>query len=537
MQPIKRQPSSARSRWEVCGLLLPLVVFAFLATYRVHRPGLYYDEMFVIGPAFGVAAYKTFLGIPILVSSYVGADKAWLYPPIFGLFGISAWSVRVPAMLISCGTLFLGYLLIRNVLNFRWAILFSVACAVHPGFIFLTKVDWGPEVIMLFLKALSLLLCFRWLDGQSKSCWSVLIISALGFLDKFNYIWFIIALTVASCVIYPEVVWGKLRRVGRIGLTILSIGLAGSAVIALWIILPLLQTPHVSLSSHRLLSIWSLYEFTNNGGGTALMWFKSRLPLPMWSGWLIAATTIAFLLLLLIRRLTSGSKEIDRRVLRFCLWCVLMFSIIFVQIALTPQAGGVHHTIMLFPFDLLACFSAAYLLTRALPQSKRWLGLTLEYSVLCLWLVASLVSVGLHFRAFKNTDGFYGRFSPRIEELAKYLDKKAATADAIYVVEWGIGNQLRALCTPAVAAKVRDYWPAFQGWAPNNADAQRTFTALFPPKERSLYVSFTKENPVLLSAQTNFADMAALSPKSTRPVAGFPSKLATTYQLFQSYPR
>ena len=192
-------------------LLVPLLVFLVLAIYKIHRPGLYYDEMFVISPAFKVPAYRTWFRVPLQISPYVGAEKAWIYPPIFALFGVSALSIRLPAILISCGTLVLGYSLVRRILSPGWALAFSIACAVHPAFIFLTKVDWGPQVIMLLLKALCLLLCFRWLDGTTKTCWSVLGLWVLGFLDKFNFVWFVIALVIATCAIYRDVILRKVK--------------------------------------------------------------------------------------------------------------------------------------------------------------------------------------------------------------------------------------------------------------------------------------------------------------------------------------
>src|SRR5207237_791075 len=148
--------------------------------------------------ATGTPAYRTFFGLPLLISQYVGADKSWFYPPIFALFGVNALSIRLPAILISCGTLVLGYALVRRILTPRWAIAFSAACAVHPSFIFLTKVDWGPVVPMLFLKALCLVLLFRWLEGPRRIYWSLPGVFALGFLDKFNFIWLVVALLVAT---------------------------------------------------------------------------------------------------------------------------------------------------------------------------------------------------------------------------------------------------------------------------------------------------------------------------------------------------
>lgn len=524
------------ARWELFAVTFPVLIFIVLATYKIHRPGLYYDEMFVISPAFKVPAYRTWLGVPIQISPYVGANKAWIYPPIFALFGVSALSVRLPAILISCGTLVLGYALIRRILSPVWALAFSCACAIHPAFIFLTKVDWGPQVIMLFLKALCLLLCFRWLDGTKKTCWSVLGLWVLGFWDKFNFVWFVIALVVATCAIYRDVLLCKIRTL-RPGLLVSAgIGLVASGLLTLWIIFPLLKSPSTSALANRLIQIWALYEYTCTGFATAVMWFKSVPLFPWWTGWAVIALTIIFLVLALVSYAEgeSPSMRIDRRTLRFCLWCLLMFGIVFLEIALTPQAGGAHHTIMLFPFDLMACFSAAYLLAHSAPARKRRLILLLQGAVLCFWAASNLESLTIHFHKFKDTDGFWGRFSPRIEALAKFLDEKGREADAIYCIEWGLGNQLRALCKPEIAAKIWDDWPIFETWSVNAPDAVAIARQKVPPQGKVLYLSFTKKEPVSRVAQDHFANMQVAAGRMARPMTHLPANLATTYQVFQT---
>ena len=79
---------------------------------------------------------------------------------------------------------------------------------------------------------------------------------------------------------------------------------------------------------------------------------------------------------------------------------------------------------MLFPFDLLACFSAAYLFANSISGRKRGLVLLAQGCILCLWTASNLESLTIHFGKFKDAAGFYGRFSPRIESLAKFLNKE-----------------------------------------------------------------------------------------------------------------
>ena len=202
-------------------LALPslLLLYLALATYKIHLPGLYYDEMLFVGPAAGERPYLRVWGLPLLTFPYIGALKAWLYTPIFKLVEPSAVSIRLPAILISCGTLTFGYLLLRRILTPRWAIVFTLACAYHPGFVLLTRVDLGPIALMLFFKALCLYLLFRWLETPRFLSWSlsvVVVTCALGFFDKFNFIWFVVAVVFSTLAVYGREIFQKgAKRIGE----------------------------------------------------------------------------------------------------------------------------------------------------------------------------------------------------------------------------------------------------------------------------------------------------------------------------------
>src|SRR5215813_5473696 len=96
------------AKWELFVLLGLLAVYLGLATYKLHLPGLYYDEMLFVGPAAGERPYVKFFGLPLLIFPYIGALKSWIYTPIFAVFGVSPVTIRLPAIIISCGTLALG---------------------------------------------------------------------------------------------------------------------------------------------------------------------------------------------------------------------------------------------------------------------------------------------------------------------------------------------------------------------------------------------------------------------------------------------
>ena len=61
------------ARWEMLALPSLLLLYLALATYKIHLPGLYYDEMLFVGPAAGERPYLRVWGLPLLTFPYIGA--------------------------------------------------------------------------------------------------------------------------------------------------------------------------------------------------------------------------------------------------------------------------------------------------------------------------------------------------------------------------------------------------------------------------------------------------------------------------------
>jgi len=62
-------------------------------------PEIYYVELLFVSAAMGrheafQMPYRSWLGLPIMIFPYIGALKAWIYAPIFRLFGVSALTIR-----------------------------------------------------------------------------------------------------------------------------------------------------------------------------------------------------------------------------------------------------------------------------------------------------------------------------------------------------------------------------------------------------------------------------------------------------------
>ena len=97
MNPVNKLKTIFTAEFALLVSLLTLYVIA--ATAYIQYPGLHYDEMLFVNAALG-AIDNSFIvekigSVPIYLCTYMGALKAYLYYPIFVLFGVSALSVRL----------------------------------------------------------------------------------------------------------------------------------------------------------------------------------------------------------------------------------------------------------------------------------------------------------------------------------------------------------------------------------------------------------------------------------------------------------
>src|SRR6266403_4760543 len=183
--------------------------FIFLATYRIDLPGLYMDEVDFVNAARG-APDNTMIhmrlgSVPLFIMPYLGALKAWIYAPIFGLFGVSALTIRLPAILIAAVTLLIFYQLMRAQLGPVWATIGLWIMMVDPANLFPSRLDWGPTVLMHFFQAAIFALWFSYRD--KPTLWKIVLIcicAGLGFFDKFNFIWLVVAFVIAVSLCYPD---------------------------------------------------------------------------------------------------------------------------------------------------------------------------------------------------------------------------------------------------------------------------------------------------------------------------------------------
>lgn len=196
---------------------ISILVFFLTGLALIPYPGLQNDELFFSGPLYfaDAAVYRWQFGatkIPVMLLSYSGALKTWLYWLLFRVFEPNLWSVRVPMLLAGMATIWLTWIWVRRLAGPRAAALASVFLATDTLFLMTGVFDWGPVALQhLFLMA-GLVAFDRWLR-IAKTPWLALaaLLWGLGLWDKALLIWPLSGLALASICIYPRQTLSRLR--------------------------------------------------------------------------------------------------------------------------------------------------------------------------------------------------------------------------------------------------------------------------------------------------------------------------------------
>jgi 4-amino-4-deoxy-L-arabinose transferase-like glycosyltransferase len=455
-------------------LFLGFGIYLFFSLAHLSLPGLQYDEVLFTNAALGDVD-GTFVDwkirvfhrtIPLMLMSYIGALKALIYAPIFRFIGMNALTARLPVVLLGLASLILTYALLRRMLGTRTALVTLILLAADPSFIFSVKLDWGPVALMMVLKAASLYLLWRWLEGGNKGfllAGSFLL--GLGVYDKITFTWYVVGLLIAlPCCFWRELKSRMNWREMSLSMLAFAIGCSPLIVFNLthW-----MQTFHghgitigrwgESLSYRYNLFCTTLgggavYDFVNHldvGNYTALAQkghtggldaFLSALAgLPLRSTLmpqLFVLSLMGLLLLWLFKRLASA------RAIAFFL---IQFAVAVVFNYLSDEATGPHHTIMVYPIPHILIGYCLMELIRLGEARGRLIKLGLMFSS-CFCLIALVISqvvIDARYVWSFQVKGGVRYWSDAIYELARYADSRP---DKNYLLmDWGFNSQLLLL--------------------------------------------------------------------------------------------
>ena len=392
---LKEKPTSVT-------LAVAFALYLSLALPVLRLPGLQYDEVLFVnaatghssGPFIVWAVQVGCLHVPVMLMRYLGALKAWLYAPIFAIFGTGPVTVRLPVVLLGLLTLAFAGLIARRLFGRRASAFAVLLLATDPTFIFCNRLDWGPLALSFVLKTAGTVLVLSWLEtGAASALMGAAFLFGLGLFDKVTFAWFIAAIAIAL----PVCFWPAVRD--RANRWSLLAGLAGLCLGAAPLLSYNLLFPARTIEGQRIAVVPTPVVLRTRvaalrgalDGTEALGLFTGRyrgeigkddpdvlarrlLPTRTltWEGWLVAAAVAV-----------TGLRLKGSRRKRQQLFVLMMSLLIIVMVTVTAQATGLHHVLMLYPLpQLLIASVLADLSSRESPKALSSVGHRMACAIL-----------------------------------------------------------------------------------------------------------------------------------------------------------
>src|SRR5262249_42155200 len=143
--------------------------------------------------------------IPLMLMTYLGTLKSWIYRPIFHILGTSIWVIRLPMLLAGAASVWLFYLLIRRVAGGRAGMVGCSLLAADSLYLLTVCFDWGPVALQHLLLVSGLLLLVRFYQTKSHRSlgwgWALL---GLAMWDKALAIWMLAGIGIAGIVVLKK---------------------------------------------------------------------------------------------------------------------------------------------------------------------------------------------------------------------------------------------------------------------------------------------------------------------------------------------
>jgi hypothetical protein len=411
-----------------------LVTFIATAMLFVSRPGIEADEALVANPAL-----YTWHHIPLMLMSYMGALKAWLYLGLFSLMRPGPLPLRAPTILIGAAAILLFFLLLDRTVGRRAAWIGALLLATDSMYVILEAIDYGPNALHFVLKLGAMLLLVRF--HRQGSTWALaagFFLLGLGLWDKAIFAWVLFGISVASISAFPREVW---RHVTMRNLAIASGAfLLGGLPLIVYNIARPLDTfkSNVHLTREPVGQKLLILERTLNGAVlfgffTALDPAQHPGPAGEVSKAIAEAAHHPTMNLTLAALCVSCLGLFARASRKPVLFGLLAFAGTWLPMALTAGAGAAaHHVILLWPFQFFAIAAAL----AAIPWA--WVA-----PAATLALCAANLAVTNEYYLALARNGPDIRWTDALYPLERRIE--TLRSPDIYIVDWGIFESVNLL--------------------------------------------------------------------------------------------
>ena len=180
-------------RFHALEILVILVVLS-AAVWLIPQFGSQHDEILFTKPVFdSTMSHATLVvfqnPLPLMMMSYLGALKVYVYKVIFSIFPPSLWSLRLPTLVALLGaTLLIRSALIRIGMPVA-ATAFFVLFLASPVILVTGVFDWGPVCLqLLFFGSITYFLARASIDHRLKWFGLAGLFFGLGVWDKLTFL-------------------------------------------------------------------------------------------------------------------------------------------------------------------------------------------------------------------------------------------------------------------------------------------------------------------------------------------------------------
>lgn len=433
------------------------VSFVLAGFCLIPYPGIQADEVLFGSAIYGAEWTPTWVGVfgkhlPLMVMSYVGALKAWVYALIFAVWKPSAYSIRVPMLLLGAFTIWWFYQLLARVQGRRAALIGCALLATDTTYLLTTCFDWGPVALQHALAVGGVLLLVRFHQTSSRAfLGAAFFLFGLALWDKALFAWTLAGLAAGLLCAFPQ----ALRRafsVRNVALAAICLCVGASPLICHNIRHPL-ETfrANVGWSSAGVGNKVRVMRSTLDGSGLAgYLSYEDgashprapRTPLERLSvsvdelagkprsGWMPYCVVAALLMIPFLWRSPA------RRPMLFAAVCL---AVVWAQMLFGRNAGAsVHHTVLLWPWPHM-------LVAAGFSEASRHFGrrglIAVVLIVAGVSAKSALVSNACLSQLIRN--GAAGPWTDAIYALSDYLP--AASSDEIFILDWGVLDPVRVL--------------------------------------------------------------------------------------------
>jgi 4-amino-4-deoxy-L-arabinose transferase-like glycosyltransferase len=433
------------------------VIFGLAGLAFVPRLGVENDEALfaaaIYDPHSLPAVHIGHSTFPLMLMSYLGTLKAWIYRPIFGVFGTGMPALRDPMVLAGVLSIWLFFLLLRRAAGNRAALFGCVLLAADSIYLLTATFDWGPVALehLLLVAGLFLLLRF-YQEGQERDLALGFFVWGLALWDKALAIWLLTGFGIAGIAVFPRQIW-RVTGARRVAVSALAFVL-GAAPLIVYNAKNHLATfrgnfhydtsdlPHKVLILENTATGYGMFGWLIDEDYQTKAPHEAKGVLETASARISAVAghprhnlmLYAFALALLLTPLARGDA------LRAILFALIALTVAWIQMAIGgPEVGGsLHHTILLWPLPAMAIALSLAAASRRLGRA----GIPALAVILTL-LAGSGALVTNEYFAETVRNGGAPFWTDAIFGLSGYV--KRLPAKTLYCEDWGILDNLRLL--------------------------------------------------------------------------------------------